>query len=148
MIGKTLEKVLKENGTNVNELAKKINVSNQTLYSIIKRDNMKIDFELLLKICNALNVNVERFYNDYIGTKSKQIFLSEEEQQIILAYRANPDMQKAIKKLLDINVVEKAIPALVVARSSDYHGMYTEEITTEQLKLLQSQKQPSSDDEL
>ena len=38
MIGKTLEKVLKENGTNVNELAKKINVSNQTLYSIIKRD--------------------------------------------------------------------------------------------------------------
>lgn len=148
MIGKTLEKVLKENGTNVNELAKKINVSNQTLYSIIKRDNMKIDFELLLKICNALNVNVERFYNDYIGTKSKQIFLSEEEQQIILAYRANPDMQKAIKKLLDINVVEKTIPALVVARSSDYHGMYTEEITTEQLKLLQSQKQPSSDDEL
>lgn len=61
MIGKTLEKVLKENGTNVNELAKKINVSNQTLYSIIKRDNMKIDFELLLKICNALNVNVKRF---------------------------------------------------------------------------------------
>lgn len=148
MIGKTLEKVLKENGTNVNELAKKINVSNQTLYSIIKRDNMKIDFELLLKICNALNVNVERFYNDYIGTKSKQIFLSEEEQQIILAYRANPDMQKAIKKLLDINVVEKAIPALVVARSSDYHGMYTEEITAEQLKLLQSQEQPSSDDDL
>lgn len=148
MIGKTLEKVLKENGTNVNELAKKINVSNQTLYSIIKRDNMKIDFELLLKICNALNVNVERFYNDYIGTKSKQIFLSEEEQQIILAYRANPDMQKAIKKLLDINVVEKNIPALVVARSSDYHGMYTEEITAEQLELLQSQEQPSSDDDL
>ena len=66
MIGKTLDRILKEKGTNVNELAKNIGVSNQTLYSIIKRDNMKIDFELLLKICNELNVNVEKFYDDYI----------------------------------------------------------------------------------
>ena len=73
MIGKTLDRILKEKGTNVNELAKNIGVSNQTLYSIIKRDNMKIDFELLLKICNELNVNVEKFYDDYIDSKSQQI---------------------------------------------------------------------------
>ena len=49
MIGKTLQKLLDEKDINVNELSKMINVSNQTLYSIIKRDNMKIDFEILLK---------------------------------------------------------------------------------------------------
>ena len=64
MIGKTLQDVLEENKVNVNELAKRINVSNQTLYSIIRRDNMKIDFELLLKICETLNVSVERFYSE------------------------------------------------------------------------------------
>lgn len=71
MIGSTLQAVLNEKKTNVNELAKAIDVSPQTLYSIIKRDNMKIDFEILLKICEALDVPAERFYNDYLDkTKS------------------------------------------------------------------------------
>lgn len=128
MIGKTLDRILKEKGTNVNELAKNIGVSNQTLYSIIKRDNMKIDFELLLKICNELNVNVEKFYDDYIDAKSQQILLTDEEQQLILAYRANPNMQEAVKKLLDIDVSEKTIPTLVAARSSDNEPMQIKEI--------------------
>ena len=128
MIGKTLDRILKEKGTNVNELAKNIGVSNQTLYSIIKRDNMKIDFELRLKICNELNVNVEKFYDDYIDSKSQQILLTDEEQQLILAYRANPSMQEAVKKLLDIDVSEKTIPTLVAARSSDNELMQIKEI--------------------
>lgn len=69
MIGKSLQKLLDEKDINVNELSKMINVSNQTLYSIIKRDNMKIDFEILLKICKALNVSVDYFYSDYIDDK-------------------------------------------------------------------------------
>lgn len=128
MIGKTLDRILKEKGTNVNELAKNIGVSNQTLYSIIKRDNMKIDFELLLKICNELNVNVEKFYDDYIDSKSQQILLTDEEQQLIFAYRANPNMQEAVKKLLDVGVSEKTIPTLVAARSSDNEPMQIKEI--------------------
>lgn len=128
MIGKTLDRILKEKGTNVNELAKNIGVSNQTLYSIIKRDNMKIDFELLLKICNELNINVEKFYDDYIDSKSQQILLTDEEQQLILAYRANLNMQEAVKKLLDVGVSEKTIPTLVAARSSDNEPMQIKEI--------------------
>lgn len=68
MIGKTLQAIIEEKGTNINELAKKIGVSNQTLYSIVKRDNMKIDFEVLLKICSVLDVSIERFYADYIAS--------------------------------------------------------------------------------
>mgnify|MGYP000883762175 CR=1 FL=1 len=47
MIGKTLQDILDEKGTNANELSKMIGVSCQTIYSIIKRDNMKIVFEVL-----------------------------------------------------------------------------------------------------
>ena len=65
MIGRTLQEILNEKGTNVNELAKKIDVSPQTLYSIIKRDNMKADIDVLIKTCIVLDVNMERFYGSY-----------------------------------------------------------------------------------
>ena len=72
MIGKKLQALLDEKRMNVNELARTTGVSNQTLYSIIKRNNMKIDFEVLLKICSALDVSVECFYSDYITSTQKE----------------------------------------------------------------------------
>ena len=98
MIGKTLQTLLEEKDINVNELSKMINVSNQTLYSIIKRDNMKIDFEVLLKICKALNVSVEYFYADYIQVdkpdNDKQLNL------LINLYKSLNDDDK--KKLVEL----------------------------------------------
>ena len=44
MIGTTLKKLLDEREIKVNEFARQIHVPAQTLYSIIRRDNMKIDF--------------------------------------------------------------------------------------------------------
>lgn len=104
MIGKTLQKLIEEKGTNVNELSKQIGVSNQTIYSIIKRDNMKIDFEILLKICRALNVSVEYFYSDYFGeTINNDIVLTAHERTVLVAYREHPEMQNAVDKLLNID---------------------------------------------
>ena len=103
MIGKTLQNLLDEKGINVNELSKMINVSNQTLYSIIKRDNMKIDFEVLLKICKALNVSVEYFYSDYTNTMQTQFLLDEQEKKLVTAYRNKPEMQEAVNTLLGLN---------------------------------------------
>ena len=62
MIGATLRQVLEEQGSNVNELSRKTGIPAQTLYSVIRRDGMKIDFDVLLRICEALDVPVERFY--------------------------------------------------------------------------------------
>jgi repressor LexA len=62
MIGATLKRLLTERGTNVNELARTVGVPAPTLYSLIRRDSMKIDFEVLLAICGALDVPVETFY--------------------------------------------------------------------------------------
>lgn len=61
MIGTTLKRILDERALNVSELAREIQVSPQTLYSIIRRDNNKINFDLLLRICNALDVPLDVF---------------------------------------------------------------------------------------
>ena len=106
MIGKILQEILNEKGIKVSELSRLINVSDQTLYSIIKRDNMKIDFEILLKICSALNVDIERFYCDYVEERgnNKKIFdLTDEEIEIIKQYRNKPELRHAVGVLLGVS---------------------------------------------
>jgi transcriptional regulator with XRE-family HTH domain len=61
-IGKRLSDLLEARKENVNSISSQISVSPQTIYSIIKRDNMKVDFEVLMKLAKALNVSVEYFY--------------------------------------------------------------------------------------
>lgn len=60
-IGNKLQKLIEEKNTNVNELAGRANVSPSTLYSIIKRDNTKVDIDVLISICKVLGVPVEYF---------------------------------------------------------------------------------------
>ncbi|MCD8357668.1 MAG: XRE family transcriptional regulator [Oscillospiraceae bacterium] len=61
MIGSSLKRLLSERGMTVRELSEKVNVPVQTLYSIIRRDNMKIDFDVLLRICDALETPLDYF---------------------------------------------------------------------------------------
>lgn len=61
MIGSTLKQLLAERRMTVGELARSVSVPAQTLYSLIRRDNMKIDFDVLLRICGVLGVPVEVF---------------------------------------------------------------------------------------
>ena len=61
MIGSKLKELLELREMNVMELSKRAGVSAQTLYSIIKRDNMKIDFDVLVSICRALDVPIQTF---------------------------------------------------------------------------------------
>ena len=60
-IGKKLEQLLEVNNMNANELARKINVSPQTIYSMIKRDSKKADIEVLLNIAEVFGVTAEYF---------------------------------------------------------------------------------------
>ena len=104
MIGKTLQNILNEKNVKVSELSRLIGVSDQTLYSIIKRDNMKIDFEVLLKICNALSVDVERFYSDYVMNEIKKSdTYTHQEQTIIEDFRKlNKEGRDYIVKTLEM----------------------------------------------
>lgn len=71
-IGKKLFEILEQKGVNPNELAESTGISSSTIYSIIKRDNSKIDIQALLKICKALNVKAEVFYEEYLSDQEKE----------------------------------------------------------------------------
>lgn len=105
-IGKTLSDALEERKINPNELSEKTGIAPSTIYSIIKRDNMKVDISVLAKICRALNVSMERFYNEYVKENSddfsKQI--KNDELLIIKKYRT---LDEHGKKMVDFTLNEE-----------------------------------------
>lgn len=60
-IGNKLNELLKERNMTVTELSRKINVAPTTIYSIIQRNNKKVDIDVLLNIADVLGVTAEYF---------------------------------------------------------------------------------------
>ena len=60
MRGSMLKEILEERGMSVSELARRLGVPQQTLYSMVKRDNQKVDFDLMVRICAEIGIPVER----------------------------------------------------------------------------------------
>lgn len=100
-IGKKLNKILKDRERNVNELATEIGVAPATLYSVIKRDNSKIDFDLLIELAKALDVPVEYFSNkSSVGNMNNE--MTPEEKFILKKYRQlNADDKKRVEIFID-----------------------------------------------
>lgn len=67
-IGSILAKLLAEKGMNPADLAKLTGVKVNTIYSIIKRDNTKVDLDILIRIANVLQVPVEFFHTGKIDS--------------------------------------------------------------------------------
>lgn len=123
-IGAKLSEILKIQQSNPNELAEKIGVAPSTIYSIIKRDNMKVDISVLAKICKELNVKMEVFYNEYIidsknSVEDIQEVLTQHEKKLVVAYRNHPEHQYTIDTILHIDKDEDLIPTIKAARSKD-----------------------------
>lgn len=83
-IGKILSNVLKEKNTTVTDLARDIGVAPTTIYSIIDRDNMKIDISILIKICKSLGVDINIFYEDYLNDCSETTTAVKTEENILI----------------------------------------------------------------
>lgn len=60
-IGNKLEDLLKKRKMTVTELARRIDVAPTTIYSIIQRNNKKVDIDVLLDIADVLGVDAEYF---------------------------------------------------------------------------------------
>lgn len=68
-IGINLKIALKEYDLTVAELSRKTGISTNTLYAMIRRDNQKIDPQMLKKICDNSEITVYDLldnYEDYI----------------------------------------------------------------------------------
>lgn len=102
-IGDKLNMLLKQRDRNINELASTIGVSPQTLYSISKRNNTKVDLDVLQKIADELSVTLDYFCTDTRKNINDNMNLSDIEKKLIASYRSHPEMQAAVNKMLDIN---------------------------------------------
>jgi plasmid maintenance system antidote protein VapI len=75
-IGNKLNDILVERKITVTDLSRKIDVAPSTIYSIIQRNNKKVDIDVLIKISKILGVNVEYFSD-----------ISEEQSTTIAAHK-------------------------------------------------------------
>lgn len=66
-----LVELMKEQGTNANDLAQKINATPSTIYSIIARDSNRIDIDLILKIAHALGVTADELLQDELSSDDR-----------------------------------------------------------------------------
>lgn len=60
-IGNKLSDLLKQKDMTVTELSRRVNVAPTTIYSIIQRNNKKVDIDVLLDIADVLGVDAEYF---------------------------------------------------------------------------------------
>ncbi len=100
MIGSKLQEILDKKGSNPAELSRLTGISYQTIVSIIKRDNLKINLDYLFKICNALNVNIETFYMEYEEYKSMKQHTSPKIN--LLIEKADQLNENGLLKLIDL----------------------------------------------
>ncbi len=105
MRGSTLKTILAEQGMSISELARRLNVPPQTLYSMVKRDNQKVDFDLMMHICAELNVPVERMCEDRPLPNMPDLH----EWQLIGKYRRLPEHGKQLVDMVIDHELERDV---------------------------------------
>lgn len=128
-IGKSLQMIMDSLGTNPSDLSDRTGIHKATIYSIIKRDNTKVDVEILLKICKELGVSTD----DVLNYNSERIIITKHEQMLVKAYRSHKELQPAVDKMLDIMSTSATELVPSAARSPTSSGADSVELTTEQI---------------
>lgn len=139
----------KAKGISMRQCANELGIP-YTTYVSYEKNERDPKSEQLIELADYFNVSI-----DYLLGRTKEqkvnkevsnnLVLTKHEEQVLTSYRNKTEMQNAVDTLLNVQTL---VEVKSVARSSDYHKPYKETITAEQLELLQSQEQPSSDDDL
>lgn len=109
MRGSTLKEILKQRGITVSELARRVDVPQQTLYSMVKRDNQKVDFDLMMRICAELNVPLESMCEGIASPSMPDA----EEMELVSRYRRLDESGKNLANLVidhELRRIESEVP--------------------------------------
>lgn len=122
-IGERLKTLRKKANLSVDELSAIIGKDRATVYRYERGDIRKLPFELLEPLAKAFNVTPA----DIVGIADEDnLILSNEEKQLVLAYRNQPEMQKAVNKLLGI-AESPPLPQIVQTKAppkTEEHGTF------------------------
>lgn len=113
-IAQTLKKLRIESGMTADEVGRIIGKSGKTV-NAWENNRGQPDAEMLIQLCDIYNV--DNILKEFSGDQSSSLKLSEHEQNLILAYRDNTDMQLAVDRLLRI---EKNSTIKIAARNGSF----------------------------
>lgn len=98
-IGTKLKTLIDYRDTNVNKLAKETDISPQTIYGIIKRDNTKVDIRILQALAENLNVTL-----DFFATGQTEDNSIEEEEVLALYKQLDDHGKKAVRVIAEVEL--------------------------------------------
>lgn len=90
-IGDKLDALLKKRHKNVRDLSKSTGIPASTIYSIIRRNNTKVDLDVLQSIADDLCVTLDYFSDS--SHKSNTYYLNEESASLAQEIYENPDLR-------------------------------------------------------
>jgi len=97
-IGSRIAKYRKMKSLSQRDFAKLIGVSNSRI-SNWEQGTHRPDVDILADICRVLEVSPSELLDIHLSTDE----LTDNERQLVLAYRSHKDMQKAVNILLEID---------------------------------------------
>lgn len=105
-IEEQLKNIIRDKYTSIRQFTIAIDEPYSTIDSILKRGIMTASVSTMLKICDHLNIELDALQQGYIKQRNDYKTIKElthQELEIIKAYRAMPEVQHAVRKLLGIN---------------------------------------------
>jgi len=107
-IGEKLDALIKKRNRKIPDIARSTNIPQSTIYSIIERNNTKVDLQVLQLLCNELGVTLDYFLDNPNIKESEH---NEELEQYIDALYSRPELrmlfsmsQKATKEQIEQTV--------------------------------------------
>lgn len=148
-----LEALMGERGLTRANLSKATGLPYTTIDSILKRETFdKVKLSTLQILKDYFDVSLDYLMIDSLEDKNygkPQIAITYREQQIILAYRDNPDMQAAVDRLLYIEAAkEDTVRVFRAAQSKEHTEGGVVDMPRSALDKLKTAKAVRSDDEI
>lgn len=105
-IGKLIYTRRKELNLTLEDIGKAVGVSKSTVKKWESGYIANIKRDKIAALAKVLNINPVAFIDDTLIPGNNSFEISAHERELLLAYRAKPEMQASIDKLLDIKPAE------------------------------------------
>lgn len=119
-IGNKIRYFRENRGLNQKELANRIGVSNSRVSNWEQGIN-RPDADTLVLICNVLQVSAD----ELLDIRISELELTDKERHVVINYRAKPEMQPAVDKILGLEEAESSSPVTPIKIVAKGDGLKT-----------------------
>lgn len=116
-IGEKLNDLMNEKNRNVNDISVKTGIPPSTIYSIIKRNNTKMDLDVLQTIADELGVTLDYFLSKPRSTANRY-FVQEDTAEYLEGLHKRPELKALFSATKNATKedIEKAMKVIEVLK--------------------------------